>query len=229
MARNESAPPLARRGAETSSAADQSALRDSISAQPTLRARITLIRRAAKDKRLSRADLATLIIVLDSIGKSGCGFWGFGRIAIEISTTRRSVIRSISWLDELGYIRRRRTAGGGSRNSYEMPLHVPYTGEAGVTGGDDVTSDIAGPDRCHPCPRPVTFLPAHKEESGSKPRKEESTRARETDKTPEERRAGLFGWLDEQVQKELLTPEECQQQKDDWDAEHPRPREVVSP
>lgn len=138
-------------------------------ARPSLRSRFMLIRRAARDPRVHEADLKTLIVLVDSIGDSGRGWWGFCRIAKEVDKDRTTVIRSINRLEDYGYIVRDRTKGGSSGNAYGMPT----TSGTSTTGSTDATGSVRASDRWHPRTQPVA--PTHPKSLKSFPAESKST------------------------------------------------------
>jgi hypothetical protein len=74
---------------------------------------------AAIDARISKADVATLVCILDRIGDDGTAWPGLSTIAKDSRTDRSTAVRSVARLVSLGYIERE----SGSRttsNRYRM-------------------------------------------------------------------------------------------------------------
>ena len=117
--------------------------------------------RAAEDPRLHETDMKVLVVLVDSIGKTGTGWWGFGTIAKRIGKHRTAVIRSIALLESLGHIRCHRTGGGGPANTTRYEIVEAFTSSADATSSVHATSSTDAPDQSHPRTEPVA--PTHHE------------------------------------------------------------------
>lgn len=117
--------------------------------------------RAAEDPRLHETDMKVLVVLVDTIGKTGTGWWGFGTIAKRIGKHRTAVIRSIALLESLGHIRCHRTGGGGPANTTRYEIVEASTSSADATSSVHATSSTDAPDQSHPRTEPVA--PTHHE------------------------------------------------------------------
>jgi predicted transcriptional regulator len=92
---------------------------------------------AAKDSRLSRADIACLAVILDRFNRSTGAAWpGINRLATEANLHRSNVIRAVQRLEQTGYVTVERT-GQGKSNRYR-PTFI--TGSASATSSKPATS-----------------------------------------------------------------------------------------
>lgn len=124
-------------------------------------AKLRALVRAAEDPRLHETDMKVLAVLVDSIGKTGTGWWGFGTIAKRIGKHRTAVIRSIALLESLGHIRCHRTGGGGPANTTRYEIQEADTSSTGATSSAHATSSTDATDQSHPRTEPVA--PTHHE------------------------------------------------------------------
>lgn len=118
-------------------------------------AKLRLLVKAAEDNHLHEADIKVLAVLVDTIGRAGAGWWGFGTVAERIGKHRSAVVRSVAKLERLDYIRCQRTGGGSKENTTRYEMGQGPSSSTGATGSAHATSSTHAPDRSHPRTRPV--------------------------------------------------------------------------
>lgn len=161
MAENETAPASDHQGGEDhhNSSGTNHSLANVRTVVPTAATRMKMLAAAAEDVRLHEADIKVLIVLLDTIGKTGAGWWGFGKIAQRIGKHRTAVIRSVALLEQLGYVTCER-AKGGSKNDTTR-YRMGSSSSARATSSTHATGSIGASDQSHPRTAPVA--PTHHE------------------------------------------------------------------
>lgn len=111
----------------------------------SLLARWNLLGAATRDPRLSRGDVAVLHSIAGRIGDDGTAWPGFGRLASDTGLHRSTVARSITRLDEIGYLDRE-SGGQGKSNRYRLGSRVdaPSTHSADATTTSGVAATSSG-------------------------------------------------------------------------------------
>jgi hypothetical protein len=95
------------------------------------------VRAASKDRLIAKADLASLIAVLDRVShESGLAWPGFGTISKDARVARSTAIRAVGRLVERGYLQRE-SGGQGRSNRYR----IGSTRSTDETSSDFATSD----------------------------------------------------------------------------------------
>jgi hypothetical protein len=118
-------------------------------------AKLRLLVKAAEDNRLHEADFKVLAVLVDTIGRAGAGWWGFGTVAERIGKHRSAVVRSVAKLELLGYIRCHRTGGGSKENTTKYEMGQGPSSSTDATGSTHATSSTHAPDQSHPRTLPV--------------------------------------------------------------------------
>jgi len=87
-----------------------------------LLARWKLVLAASRDARLSRGDVAVLAAILDRMNDAGVAWPGLGTVATDAGIARRTAVRSVTRLVDLGYLQR---ASGDRTTSNRYRMGTP--------------------------------------------------------------------------------------------------------